>query len=116
MFGRDDTEDIERSRGSPSNQLVRFSGSFDPSLMWKLGLFILVIHPWCYAGKDSMSTRKYGMVMVDLEAGGKEVGRFLGHGASVIKITTGVALQDGQGGHVFCTGCSDATLLSKKSY
>ncbi|THU94470.1 hypothetical protein K435DRAFT_779407 [Dendrothele bispora CBS 962.96] len=54
-----------------------------------------------------MRTRKYGMVMVDLEAGGKEVVRFLGHGATVTKITMGVGLEQGQGGHVFCTGCTD---------
>ncbi|KAF5339697.1 hypothetical protein D9758_014900 [Tetrapyrgos nigripes] len=105
MFGRDDYEDIEHSPGSRSNQLVRFS--FDPDY----DVEAWVLHPgnpsMVLCAQDSMKTRKYGMVMVDLEAGGKEVGRFIGHGAGVTKITTGGALQEGQGGHVFCTGCSE---------
>ncbi|KAK7471959.1 hypothetical protein VKT23_000066 [Stygiomarasmius scandens] len=100
MTSRDDPEDIELSSGSPSTQAIRFS--FDSN--YDIGTWAL--HPsnpsTVLCAQDSMTTRKYGMVMVDLEAGGTEVGRFLGHGATVSKITT-----QGPGGHVFCTGCSD---------
>ncbi|THU82419.1 hypothetical protein K435DRAFT_691509 [Dendrothele bispora CBS 962.96] len=104
-WGRDDYEDVENSSGSRLDQVIRFA--FDPTL--KLNTWNL--HPnnpsMVLCGQNSMRTRKYGMVMVDLEAGGKEVVRVLGHGATVTKITTGVSLEQGQGGHVFCTGCTD---------
>ncbi|KAF5350893.1 hypothetical protein D9758_010534 [Tetrapyrgos nigripes] len=102
---RDDFEDVERSSGSPPSQVIPFS--FDPALEldnWALHPGIGLLVHMC-PGIDAFEEIRDG----NGRFGGrrKEVGRFLGHGATVTRITTGVGWDQGPGGHVFCTGCAD---------
>lgn len=96
-----DNDEIERSPGSAPSNTIRFpqeDREFLPAVWQRHEPSGHML-----AGENARKTEgRYGCYALDLEAGGKKVTRFLGHGGHV----EAFALSDGDA-NTFVTGCSD---------
>jgi WD40 repeat protein len=101
---RDDPESIESSSGSPADTVVKFEDTSMYPGVWaahpsKEGVIICAANP--------EKTNGYSMVAVDLEGGGKSIGRYIGHGGELS--ANGIAVTASPDGdrNVFVTACMD---------
>ncbi|KAI0351722.1 hypothetical protein OH77DRAFT_1523848 [Trametes cingulata] len=93
-----ENDDIERSTGSAPSTTVAFAETAFEPMTWKL--HDPTGHLLC--SENARQTERYGCYALDLEAGGKKVSRFLGHGGTIHAFS--VSESDV---NVFATACSD---------
>jgi WD40 repeat protein len=101
---RDDHESIESSSGSPADTDIKLEDASLYPNVWaahpaKKGVMI--------CGADPSKTNRYSTVAVDLEGGGKSVGKYIGHGAELS--AGGIAISASPEGdkNMFVTACMD---------
>jgi WD40 repeat protein len=101
---RDDSESIEPSSGSPADTVIKLEDTSMYPGVW-------AAHPskkgamMCAA--DPKKTNGYSTVAVDLEGGGKSMGRYIGHGAELSAGGITVSASPEGDKNVFLTSCMD---------